>query len=337
LPVHAKTAMGWTVVNIDVTDKSTSFRTTLDGPPSVVAVDPELSLLKIITTNKPLAMWMEQASSGPTIAAKREALEALATNDSPEVIALLASIVHDDKLRHTVRNTAADSLAALGSQQAKDALLAIIKEKPAEAKVRSELVGKLRDFDKDVAVPLLADFAANDESYDARSAAISGLAHHKAADQADLIVQLVEFQSQSDQVRNSALRALGELDDKRGLDLAMKYAAYGYMDRSRPTAIGTVGKLSKHDQDASVTFLLALLNDPESRCVNAAGSKLADLGDDRAVEPITKLSESSCDPALKERAAGWLKTMQEKKSGAAAPSQPDGQGPGDAQRRRRSE
>jgi aminopeptidase N len=340
LPVHAKTAKGWTVLDIDVAEKSTTYRATLDGPPSVVAVDPFLHVLKTMTCDKPLAMWMEQAKDGPTITAKHEAIEALGKNDSPDVIALLASIVRNDSLRHTVRNTAVDSLAELGSPQAKDTLLVIIKEKPLEARVRSELVAKLRDFDKDMAVPLLSDFAANDESYDARSQAINALAHHKATDQADLIVQLVEFQSQSDQVRNASLRALSELDDARGLDLAMKFAAYGYMDRSRPTAITTVGKLASHDKDKAVEYLLALLNDPESRCVSAAGSALAELGDERAVEPITKMSESARDPSLKERAAGWLKTLQEKKRGGgeSAQSQPGEPGQGEGPpRRRRSE
>jgi HEAT repeat protein len=284
-----------------------------------------------MTCDKPLTMWMAQVEDGPTIAARHEALEALAKIDSPDTIALLSALVRDDSLRYTLRNTAADALAQYGSPQAKEVILAIIAEKPAEARVRSHLVGKLENCDKEKAVVLLADFAAHDESYDARVAAINGLAHHQAKDQADLIVTLVDYPSQSDQVRNAALRALGEFDDERGLELAMKYASYGYMDRSRPTAIGVVRKLAKHDNDEAVEFLLALLNDPESRAVNAAGGALADLKVDRAADPIRAMSESNRDPALRERATAWLKTLQDKSAGdesASAASQPArGRGP----------
>jgi HEAT repeat protein len=281
----------------------------------VVAVDPYLHVLKTMTCDKPLTMWMAQVQEGPTIAVRHEALEALAKTDSSDTIVMLGAVIRDDSLRYTLRNTAADSLAKYGSPQAKELLLAIIAEKPAEARVRSHLVGKLEDCDKEKAVILLADFATHDESYDVRVAAINGLSHHKAKDHADLIVTLVDYSSQSDQVRNAALRAIGEFDDERGLDLAMKYAGYGYMDRARPTAIGVVRKLAKHDNDEAVEFLLKLLSDPESRTISSAGGALADLKDERAVDPLRAMSESNRDPALRERATGWLKALQEKGSG----------------------
>jgi aminopeptidase N len=331
LPVLAKSSKGCTVVEIPFTQKTTAFRVVLDGPPTVVAVDPYLHVLKTMTCDKPLTMWMAQVQEGPTIAVRHEALEALAKTDSSDTIVMLGAVIRDDSLRYTLRNTAADSLAKYGSPQAKELLLAIIAEKPAEARVRSHLVGKLEDCDKEKAVILLADFATHDESYDVRVAAINGLSHHKAKDHADLIVTLVDYSSQSDQVRNAALRAIGEFDDERGLDLAMKYAGYGYMDRARPTAIGVVRKLAKHDNDEAAEFLLKLLSDPESRTISAAGGALADLKDERAVDPLRAMSESNRDPALRERATGWLKALQEKGSGdesTPATSQPSrGRGP----------
>lgn len=317
LPVVARTASGDHEFDIDVTERTTTFRTTLDGPPSIVAVDPNLCVLKTITCEKPLAMWMEQARSGggggPTIPARHEAIEAIGKTDSPETIALLVQIIQNEKERYSIRNTAVDALAGLGSSEAKDALLAIVKTGVTEARVRSNLVEKLRKYDKEKVVDLLVQFADTDESYATRVAAIEGLAALKAGDRADLIVTLVEFKSQHDQVRNAALEALADLDDPRGLELAMKYAAYGYMDRARPTAIRTIGKLSKHDKDKAVTYLLVLLNDPEGRTRNAAGSALADIGDERAIEPIKAMAETNRDPEVKRRADEWLKKLQAKK------------------------
>ena len=45
----------------------------------------------------------------------------------------------------------------------------------------------------------------------------------------------------------------------------------------------------------------------------AAASALADIGDDRAVEPLTAMSQSHRDPEMRSRAEGWLKRLKEKK------------------------
>jgi aminopeptidase N len=323
LPVLARTSGGDATFNIEVTEKATAFRTVLDAPPSIVAVDPNLHVLKTITTDKPLPMWITQAKDGPTIAARHEAVEELAKHDDPEIIALLTQMISDETIRHTLRNTAADSLAALGSTQAKEALVSIAKKGVSEARVRSTLTEKLERIDKEQAVLILADLAKNDQSYATRVAAIQGLAHHKANEHADLIVELVDFASQNDQVRNAALRALSDLDESRGLELAIKYSAYGYVDRSRPRAIDCVGRLAKHDKEKAVEFLVKLLDDPESRAVGAAGSALADLRVASARDRFRSMSESHRDPGMRERAADWLKQMDAPPNEGAA-TQPEG-------------
>jgi len=313
LPVAVRTPSGEKTYFIDVNEKNTVFRTTLDGPPSVVAVDPNLHVLKTMTEDKPLSMWIEQAKNGPTIVSRHDAVDALGKTDSPETIALLSQMIRDDKLRYTLRNTAVSALAGYASPEAREALLTILKSGVAEAKVRSTLIDQLHRYDKEKVMDMLADAAANDPSYAARVAAIEGLANLKAKEKIDVVLAQVEMKSQHDQVRSAALRALADLDESRGLDLAIKYSAYGYCDRSRPTAITCLGKLAKHNKDKAVTTLLALLNDPESRSVSAAGSALAELGDDRAVSPITAMSETHRDPDQRKQASEWLKKLQEKK------------------------
>ncbi len=203
-----------------------------------------------------------------------------------------------------------NSLAGFGSDDAKAELLSIITDGVAEVRVRATLVGKLENFDQEGVVEILADLAGNDPSYATRVAAIEALAHHEADEHADLIAQLVDFPSQHDRVRQAALRALAELDDPRGLDLGIQYAAYGYMDRARPAAIETIGKLAEHDQDRAVEFLLGLLNDPERRTVRAAAGALADIGDERAIDPIRAMAETHPNPRLRESAEKWLEELE---------------------------
>ena len=181
-----------------------------------------------------------------------------------------------------------------------------------DARVRETLITKLQKLEADEVVEVLADTAANDPSYATRVAAIEGLAHHEAAEHADLIIELVEFQSQHDQVRRAALTALGKLDEVGGLDPAIQYAAYGYMDRARPAAVEAIGKLAHHDQDRAVEFLLDLLDDPEPRTVRAAGAALAEVGDERAIEPLRALAQTHPNPRFRKDAEKWVEKLEKK-------------------------
>jgi aminopeptidase N len=310
LPVYAQTAGRAKTFDIDVRDKSTSYRTTLEGPPGIVAVDPFLHVLKTVTVHKPRAMWTEQARRGPTIAARHAAVEALGEADDPQAIAVLSEMIRDESLRYTLRMTAIDALVGYASPPARAQLLSIVTEGVDDARVRAALVKSLEKVDADEVVEILADRAGHDPSYATRVAAIEGLAHHEATEHADLIAELVEFPSQHDQVRQAALRALGELDDARGLDLGVRYAAYGHMDRSRPAAVQTLGKLAHHDPDRVVGLLLDLLHDPEWRTVRAAAEALAEIGDERGVEPLRAMAETHRNPRLRADAGKWLEKLE---------------------------
>ena len=85
------------------------------------------------------------------------------------------------------------------------------------------------------------------------------------------------------------------------------------MDRARPRAVAAVGKLAEHDTDRVVPFLIALLDDPESRTVRAAGKALADIGDERAIDPIKAMSESHASERRRDMAKEWLEKLEKKK------------------------
>jgi aminopeptidase N len=309
LPVRVRTAQGERTIVIPVRERSAAATAVLDGPPEIVAVDPWLTVLKKTTTSKPLALWMAEAAQGPTIAARHEALGVLAGHDDPAVIDLVASIAADETERHTLRRSAGRALARLGSGDARARHLAILREGVADPRVRAGLVEGLRGFPPEDVKEMLAEFAANDPSYDTRVAAIEILAAMKSKAHADLFLELVEYPSHADQVRNAAIRALAALDDTRGLAPAMTYSAPGYSDRSRAQTIGAVGTLAKHDPETAIPFLLALLDDPEHRAVHAAGAALAETGDKRAAGVIRAISQSSRDPRLRAQAAEWLKKL----------------------------
>lgn len=307
LPVWVRVDDEWEVVAIDVREKSTQFRRTLRGKPLVVAIDPYLHVLKVMDEDKPLAFWLAQLEFGPTIAARHDAVEAIGKHDSPEHVDLLTAIARDDSVRYTLRNTAVNALAGYGSPYASAALNDMLADGIEEARVRVTVVQQLKD--EASLVDRFAEIANTDISYATRVAAIEALAHQETAQHADLIAELVHYPSQHEQVRNAALRALVSLDDPRGLDLAMQYAAYGHTDRARPVAIGVIADLADHDNDRAVDYLLPLLHDPEWRTVRAVGAALSRIGDERAIAPLRAMAENHRNPSLRESAERWLQRI----------------------------
>jgi len=312
LPVAVRAAGAERTLMIEVDRKTTTFTAPLDAAPIAVAVDPNLWVLKTMKEEKPMAWWEEQARSGPTIVARHEALQAIGGQDSADHINLLKSVIQDDKERYTLRNTAVDALAQYASPEARRVMLELASGGVAEARVRVNLVRRLANAERGAAMEALARYAENDASYAVRAAAIGALAEQRAKEQIETIANLVDFESRNDEVRNAALRALADLDDARGLDYAIKYAAYGYHDRSRPTAIGVIGRLASHDKDRAVEFLLKLLDDPEERSVSAAGAALAEIGDRRAEARLSAMTESAPNPEMRQRAKGWLEALRKK-------------------------
>jgi aminopeptidase N len=306
LPVHVETASGSRALTLDVRERTATLRADLDGPPTMVAIDPEMHVLMVADVDKPRRLWMEQARRGPTISARHDALAALSARSIPKVIDLLAAIAADETTRHTLRVSAVRALTRLDSRRSRSALLDLGNADIDDARVRAAVVTALEDLPARQVTDRLAEVAATDPSYATRAAAIDALAAHEAREHASLVADLAHVTSQYDQVRTAALEALIAFDDPRGLDLGIRYSAYGEPDRSRPVAIRAVGRLAHHDRDRAVAHLIALLDDPERRSVAAAGSALARLGDPRAVDAVRALSETHPSPRLRRQARRWL-------------------------------
>lgn len=336
LPVIVRTAGGESIHEIDVRGKSATLRTTLDGPPTMVAIDPYLHVLKTITVEKPMAWWLEEAQRGPTVASRYAAIEALGRLDSPDHIAFLSNLVNDSSIRHSLRIAAVDTLNGYASSDAKAKLHQHLESGVDDARVRASLIRAVRGDDRAAVLELLATIADSDPSADCRSAAIEGLGRHKATEHADLIVRLADFRSRDEDVRQASLRTLVELDDARGLDLAMKYAAYGNPDRSRSTAVNVASRLAKHDRERTITFLLDLLEDPEPRTIRAAMNALVEVGDRRGLAPLQAMGKSHRNASLRSAADDAAKRLQAKLDGTAPPETASDAAP-ESRRGRRSE
>ncbi len=99
-------------VYVDTNVKRIESTFTMDRKPDQVMLDPFVSNLAIVTVAKPLAMWVDQLESGPTLFAKAEAIGVLAGMDDPVAAAALAKATGDSTLAPELRDAALAGLEA---------------------------------------------------------------------------------------------------------------------------------------------------------------------------------------------------------------------------------
>lgn len=316
-------------LSVDMDTKSLTKRFKVSGDPVIVSVDPDLTVLADLHINQPAVRFLTQLESGPTIAPRLRAIQALQRagegeqhNATPESITALTRIARDPRADAPLRNAAINALVKIGAH---DTILELASHPPAEAKVRRTVYEHVPTVYKAIQVRgndsparLIDDLrhgAAGDQSYACRAAAIRALGQIKAAEAKPIIIQAANTESQHDQVRQAALDALASLDDADGLAIAIKYSGPGAYNRTRPSAIAAVAALAHHHPDDAFNALLAALDTHEGRASRAAESALVKLGEKRAIPALEQRAAAAVLPAEKQHLQASIKQLEEPKPG----------------------
>ena len=112
--------------------------------------------------------------------------------------------------------------------------------------------------------------------------------------------------SECPSIKSYAATALGYFKNS---DPAFKALIAGIDDPellTREAVIESLGRLGRRE---AVDILIPLLNDKIFTVRHSSIKALANIGDNRAVSPLTKLAESDSDPVIREIAAMALKTF----------------------------
>lgn len=314
LPIVVETASGERMIPWEIHERRAERVIELDGPPLLVAIDPRLQALKTIELSMPTELLIACARRGPTQAARRGAIEALASRNEPAVIEALAEIATNPGTVRSSRRAAIEALTAFGTPEALSHLLAHFDSGERDPRVRVALVEALRAQPRDDAAERLERVALHDRSYQCRAAAARGLAAIKATDRAAVLLALTEVPSHQERVRVAAIEALASLGDLRGLEPALRLARRGNFDRARPDAIRALAALAAkaepEDRSRVIQLLVETLDDPERRSHDAAGDALASLKATEAAERLQWIAANDRDPGRRERADRWLRAIR---------------------------
>jgi aminopeptidase N len=320
IPVWVRTSGGDRVVPFEMRDRTATVSAVLDGPPVAAWVDPWLEALKVIEVEQPEAWTLAAVAAAPTHAARRQALAQAAKAGTPAALGTLVRVAGDASARHTLRVDAIEALAAVGSPESKQAVLALAKGTIDDPRVRSASVRALAKCDASDAVPVLrsaiaAGGSAPRERSDAvRTAAVEALADLGAKDALPDVRPLVAEPSHGESVSQAALRFVAKFGDASDLPAAQARCALGIADRARPTAVDAVAELAKRADGevraAAEAFLVRMVEDPEERTAMSAGAALAQLKCRAALDRLRAMAERDRDPARRRRAQAWVKEIE---------------------------
>ena len=350
LPILVRTATSERTVSVEMNAATGSRQLELDGPPTMIAVDPTLSVLKVLEVTTATPLLIEQLMHGSTSASRRQAARALRTRETIEVRAALASVVRDTTARWTLREEAASVLASIGSVESRavtrelfDALVTPTLGKSAKdaaalchPQLRAALTEAVAVAPLDQASGRLLAVLNTDSGYAPRIAAARGLARMGAvdfaADRATItsneavrvgLESMLSITTPNERVRTAALEAIGSLGFVQSKDRVAPLAALGHVERLRPTAIATLVKLIPAKTDAVerakvIALLVGLLDDSEPRAQDAAGDGLASLRAAEALARLDSMAAGDKDLRMREKAVVWAKQIRGE--GSVAPT-----------------
>lgn len=296
LDIEITTSTGTRIERVNIEPRAEqSFTFSVDSKPVLVNFDYGNTVIKELKFDKLITDLIYQLSKDQDTQGRVWAAEELAHRlggsstsdaDRKQIISALTASVKNDKF-WGVRLESVKALAGASAVEAKDALTMVALKDPKSA-VRAEAINSLSKSKDAALAPVFAQ-ALNDQSYNVIRAAARSLGATKDPSSYNALSKLLTTESWRDNILASGLTGLGELGDKRALDLGLKYSATGNLSRTRNAALALVGAVGKDDPRAFETISSAFhegVDTADLRLVNAAGEAFVKLGDKRAIEQI---------------------------------------------------
>ncbi len=315
-PVTVKTASGVKTFPWNWRTKGDTLEVTLDGPPVWVAFDPRLATLKTLKQEMPVEWMRALAKDGPTTAARRQAVQFLRGNATPDTVAALESIATDPAQRRRLRQECVDAIADFQTDAGRAALARLMEKPPETPRVFAAVATAAAQLgDKPKAVAWLAKTLQEQKSYAVRTACINALGKLEAKDQAELLLKMAGEPSRQQEIQQAALGVLAGWGEAKAVEPALQAAALGNFDRARPAAMDALAKLCPKDEGnatrtAIVDKLLSWMDDPEGRARNAACEALAGVKAKQALDRLDAIARSDPSPERRDRAAEWAKRIR---------------------------
>jgi aminopeptidase N len=278
------------------------FEIPLGFEPLWVDFDPNGFIDKTLQFEQPVDALIAEAENDPTMLSRlwaSQQLGAMTDADSGIRAAALAHVLETDEF-YAVRAEAATSLGSVGTDQAKAALVASLRE--PDSRVRSAVIAALGHFHGDAVYEAFVQALNADSSYAVEAAAAAQLGKSGNPHAFEVLQAKAETNPEV-HVMTAVLNALADTKNPRAAEILFAYARPGVPERVRMNALVAIGSLKGsigQDQLPQLEQVVgAALHDPFF-LIQAAGEELVgSFGMAQFKPDIEKAVQSS--PSIIER------------------------------------
>ena len=302
LPVRFKVSDQVIDRKLQITKTAEDFYFPLAKAPSIVRIDPDVTLLAKFSFTPPTALLHAQLADESDALGRLQAVELLAKRKDKTTVTKLKHALQDDPF-YGVRIAASRALRGISSDDAFSALIASTDQ--PNAKVRQQVISNIASQYKPEALAALKQSLAKEKNPAIRSRIISGLTGHNDKEARKLINQALDSESFRHQLADAAVSALRKQDIPANIakiraaleNDGKKFTTNGYASALR--ALGYLARNQKKRTDIR-EFLIGHVNNPKRRVALASINALGQLGDPRAIAVLDKFTGAAeDDPARK--------------------------------------
>ena len=288
--------------SLHITKTAEDFYFRLAKAPSIVRVDPNVTLLAKLSFTPSTALLHAQLADDSDALGRLQAVEILAKRKDKTTREKLKHALQNDPF-YGVRIAASRALRGIGSDDAFAALIASTDQ--PNAKVRRQVISDIASQYKPEALAALKQSLAKEKNPAIRARIINGLTGHNDKEARKLINQALDSESFRHQLADAAVSALRKQDIPANIakvraaleNDGKKFTTNGYASGLR--ALGYLARNQKKRTDIR-EFLIGHVNNPKRRVALASIDALGQLGDPRAIAVLDKFTGAAeDDPARK--------------------------------------
>jgi aminopeptidase N len=302
LPVRFKVSDQVVDRKLQITKTAEDFYFPLAKAPSIVRIDPDVTLLAKLSFTPTTALLHAQLADESDALGRLQAVELMAKRKDKTTRDKLKRALQNDSF-YAVRLAASKALRGIGGDDA-FAALTDSTDQP-NAKVRQQVISDIASQYKPEALAALKQSLAKEKNPAIRARIINGLTGHNDKEARKLINQALDSESFRHQLADAAVSALRKQDIPANIakiraaleNDGKKFTTNGYASGLR--ALGYLGRNQKKRTDIR-EFLVGHVNNPKRRVALASIDALGQLGDPRAIAVLEKFTGAAeDDPARK--------------------------------------
>ena len=288
--------------SLHITKTAEDFYFRLAKAPSIVRIDPDVTLLAKLSFTPSTALLHAQLADDSDALGRLQAVELLAKRKDKTTREKLKHALQNDPF-YGVRIAASRALRGISSDDAFSALIASTDQ--PNAKVRRQVISDIASQYKPEALAALKQSLAKEKNPAIRARIINGLTGHNDKEARKLINQALDSESFRHQLADAAVSALRKQDIPANIakiraaleNDGEKFTTNGYASGLR--ALGYLARNQKKRTDIR-EFLIGHVNNPKRRVALASIDALGQLGDPRAIAVLEKFTGAAeDDPARK--------------------------------------